>query len=111
MIRDFDVHVYYDLGSRAEAAALRDLALKEFVGRDIHVSRMVDRPIGPHPKPMFEIIVARTNFAEIVFWLMKNRGSLAVLVHEVTDHDTADHTAGAIWMGEKLELDFSQFTT
>ena len=111
MIRDFDVHIYYDLKTRPVAEALRAQAIKDFQNRDIHVSRMVDNKIGPHPMPMFEIVFGRADFAEVVFWLMTNRRGLTVLVHEVTDRDVRDHSEGALWMGEKLELDFSTFTS
>ena len=44
-------------------------------------------------------------------WRKKNRKGLTVLVHEVTDRDLHDHTEGALWMGDKVQLDFSAFTT
>ncbi len=107
--RDFDIHVYYNESSRPQAEALRELALKDFNGRPIHVSRMVDRKVGPHPLPMFEIDFGKEDLGEMIQWLFKNRNGLTVLVHQVTGHDTIDHSAGALWMGEVLEIDFSTF--
>lgn len=110
-IRDFDIHVYYDEASRAKALELRELALKDFTGRSIHISRMVDRKVGPHPLPMFEIDFGKNDLSEMILWLFRNRNGLNVLVHQVTGHDSKDHSAGALWMGEVLELDFSTFDT
>lgn len=109
--RDFDIHVYYDENSRSRAEALRNLALQEFNGRPIAISRMVDRKIGPHPMPMFEIDFGKEHLGEMIQWLLKNRNGLTVLVHQVTGHDTKDHSEGALWMGPPLKLDFSMFDT
>ena len=107
--RDFDIHVYFNADTRSKAEALQSLALKEFHGRPIHISRLVDRKIGPHPMPMFEIDFGKDDLSEMILWLIKNRNGLTVLVHQVTGHDTIDHSEGALWMGDILELDFSKF--
>lgn len=107
--RDFDIHVYYNQDSRDKAFALREKAHKEFKDRNIFVSRMVDKKVGPHPLPMFEITFANEQLSEMIFWLLKNRDGLTVLMHQVTGDDPKDHSDGALWMGSKLELDFSAF--
>ena len=38
---------------------------------------------------------------------MVNHGDLAVLIHPRTGDDLPDHGDYALWLGDKLELDFS----
>ena len=107
--RDFDIHIYYDMQTRPTALAVHDQAIKDFSGRDVFISRMVDQKVGPHPQPMFEIVFAKEDLSEMIFWLIKNRQGLNVLLHQVTGDDPKDHSAGAMWFGQSLELDFSKF--
>ena len=61
--------------------------------------------MGPHPVPMFEVNVFNPEqFGAFVAWLAIFRGPLSALVHPNTGDDMRDHTASAIWMGDKLEL-------
>lgn len=109
--REFDAHVYYTEATRALAAKLRERTLAEFAkseGAPIFVGQLIDRPVGPHPVPMFEICFPTELFGRALLWLLHERGSLTVLVHEVTGDDPRDHSVGAIWLGDKLELDVTK---
>ena len=53
---------------------------------------------------MYQVIFSAGEFAKLVPWLMLNRDGLDVLVHPETGDDVADHTAHAVWLGEKLDL-------
>jgi aromatic ring-cleaving dioxygenase len=57
---------------------------------------------------MFELNFIRGKRDELVRWLTLNRGEHTVLVHEVTGDDPRDHTIGALWLGEPVQLDFSK---
>ena len=105
----FDCHVYYRLddGSKEEALALREAMKAAFPWMRFH--RPFDRPIGPHPLPMWEADFAtydnRHQWPEVVRWIEANHGSLSVLVHpHSTDSDYEDHTAHAFWAGQVLPL-------
>jgi len=106
MIRSYDAHIYYPLNAKLTAEAVRERALAEL--SDVRVSPMIDRNVGPHPMPMFEIQFLPLKHSEMITWLLANRDGLTVLVHEVTGHDPRDHSEGALWMGRVLELDFSK---
>ena len=69
------------------------------------VGEMRDRPVGPHPKPQFEIHF-RKDSLEAVLTLITESG-LTALVHPLTDDDLADHTTLAHWIGEPISLDLS----
>src|SRR5271165_2598453 len=97
MRRDYDAHVYYSAQTRPLADALRARAEAEFRGKPVFVGRMVDERVGPHPHAMFEINFPREIFTEVLCWLMKERGELCALVHEVTGDDPRDHSLGALW--------------
>ena len=104
----YDVHVYYDdEESRARAMELRDRMKVKFPWMRFH--RPFDRPIGPHPVPMWEADFAsyenRNRWDEVRAWLESEAGDLSVLIHpHSTDSDYADHTKNAYWVGEALDL-------
>ena len=107
-IREFDAHVYYSEATRKLAEDLRARLLMEFSPEEMRIGPLINRPIGPHPLPMFELNFRREYAERIRRWLANHRGVLTVLVHEVTGDDPRDHTVGATWLGSPLELDFSQ---
>ena len=102
-------HVYYDQGDRGIAERLhRELRDLQAGGRFPElklVGRMIDRAVGPHPKPQFEIHVLASAVAR-VHELLAGAG-LTALIHPLTDDDLADHTTLARWLGEPLPLDES----
>ncbi|MBD2091044.1 4,5-dioxygenase [Microcoleus sp. FACHB-1515] len=100
-ITSFHAHVYYDADSRDIAARIREALAAEF---DVALGRWHDRPIGPHPQPMYQVSFAVEQFGAVVPWLMLHRSNLDILVHANTGDDVADHTAHALWLGDKLNL-------
>lgn len=94
-------HVYYTPAQREAAAALRDR-----LGRHaavIFVGRMMDRGVGPHPIPQYEIHFREAAVPELTAIL--EQSGLRVLIHPLTTDDLADHTAHARWLGEPVDLD------
>lgn len=107
-IHDYDAHIYFEPEQREFAAALRERAIREFAEKPVFVGRMIDRPIGPHPIPMFEMDFGKLQFKAMLRWLAQNRGPLTVLIHTVTGDDWHDHFDGALWLGNPLKLDTSK---
>jgi DOPA 4,5-dioxygenase len=97
-------HVYYEAWERDAATTLRDaFAGMADAAPILFVGGMVDRPIGPHPIPQFEIhfpAIARPAVAAEVA-----KTGLRALIHPLTDDDLADHTTLAHWIGAPLDLD------
>ena len=103
-IESYHAHVYYsDVVSREAAAAVREALKQRF---ELELGHWHDKPIGPHPLPMYQVSFATSEFARIVPWLMLNRNGLTILVHPNTDDGYRDHAEGALWLGAKLELRF-----
>jgi aromatic ring-cleaving dioxygenase len=100
-IRGFHAHVYYEPATRDAALHVRDGLAERF---DVELGRCHDKPIGPHPKSMYQVKFALSEFGKLVPWLMLNREGLDVLVHPETGNDVGDHTDHAVWLGEKLAL-------
>lgn len=103
----FDVHVYYNDQSREEAMLLREKMSLQFPWMRFHSPK--DRPIGPHPVPMWEAdfheFVNKDKWEEVVDFISKEHGDLSVLIHPYsTDGDFADHTKNAYWVGTPLKL-------
>ena len=104
-ITGFHAHIYYqDEEARKIAAKIREYAEQNF---DVVMGRWREEPVGPHPRPMFQMAFQPDQFEQIVPWLMLNREYLAVLVHPETGDHVADHRDFPLWLGEKLDLDIS----
>jgi aromatic ring-cleaving dioxygenase len=100
-ISNFHAHVYFDPDSREVAARLREGLKAEF---DIQLGRWHEAAVGPHLKPMYQVLFTPQQFGEVVPWLMLNREGLDILVHPSTGNDLLDHTNHALWLGTKLAL-------
>ena len=103
----YDVHVYYDAASRTAALDMREEMKTAFPWMRFYGPK--DRPIGPHPSPMWEADFAayenRGKWAEVARWVEEHRGDLSVLIHPYsTDGDYRDHTENAFWAGDPLPL-------
>ena len=100
----YHAHIYFSDDDRTAAENLR----AEFVaGRPevLFVGRMMDRGVGPHPLPQYEVHFlegSRTAVIEAI-----KASGLRALVHPLTDDDLADHTSLGHWIGEPLNLDVS----
>ena len=105
-IASYHAHVYYEPATRKSAAAVRTDLIARF---PVRLGRWRDKPVGPHPVPMFQVAFEPALFAEFVPWLMLNRRGHPVLVHPNTGDDLADHRDYPLWLGERLSLDFSVF--
>jgi DOPA 4,5-dioxygenase len=100
-ITGFHAHIYFDTSSREAAARVREGLGASF---EVQLGRWHDKPIGPHPKAMYQVAFLPEQFGKVVPWLMLNREGLDILVHPSTGDDVGDHTNRALWLGEKLEL-------
>ena len=101
-IKGFHAHVYFDPATRDAAARVREGLGARF---EVQLGRWHDKPIGPHPKSMYQVKFLPDQFGAVVPWLMLNREGLDVLVHPETGDDVGDHSHRALWLGEKQELD------
>ena len=63
-----------------------------------------DEAVGPHTVSMYQVAFAAEDFPRLVPWLMLNHAGLDVLIHPSTGDSYEDHTANALWLGEKLPL-------
>ncbi|MDZ8186978.1 MAG: DOPA 4,5-dioxygenase family protein [Nostoc sp. ChiSLP02] len=104
IITGFHAHVYYDTETRDVASHIRDELGARF---EVRLGRWQDRLVGPHPKSMYQVAFSPTEFTQIVPWLMLNREGLDILVHPETGDDVTDHTAHALWLGNKLDLNIA----
>jgi DOPA 4,5-dioxygenase len=100
-IHDYHAHIYYDPRTRKAAARIRTAAEKAF---RVVMGRWHDKPIGPHPRSMYQVKFGRGEFPKIVPWLMLNRTGLSILVHPNTGNDYHDHAVNALWLGKPLRL-------
>jgi DOPA 4,5-dioxygenase len=98
---NYDIHTYWRNAAELEEA----LRLKQIlIDNNVQTFSLVDIPIGPHPLPMFEAHVNAENLPAIEALLVANRVNCSILVHEKTGDHVYDHTKGARFLGEPLEL-------
>ena len=98
----FHAHIYYTDEDRPAASALRN----RFTAGNppvLFVGRMIDRGVGPHPIPQFEVHFLESARLEVVAAI--EAAGVRALVHPLTDDDLADHTTLAHWIGKPVELD------
>jgi aromatic ring-cleaving dioxygenase len=100
-ITAYHAHIYYDADSRQRAEHVRAVLGERF---NVRLGPWHDTAVGPHPKSMYQVAFEVEEFARVVPWLMLNRQALDVLVHPETGDDLMDHTAHAVWLGNRLEL-------
>ena len=105
----YHAHIYFDAGTEIQAHAFQAAHTKEASRLGLWVSHLVDRKVGPHPQPMFEVHISSEHLKDYVTFLEKQNPGLSVLLHEDTGDDDKDHSDGARWFGKKLELDFGFF--
>jgi aromatic ring-cleaving dioxygenase len=106
VIRDYHFHLYFMASRRASAEAIQQrlMAQREFA---VEVSTLRDGPGGPHLLPQFWATVLPDAFEAAVRWYVFNHAEHSVLVHPSTGHDLRDHTQHALWLGERMPLDYS----
>ena len=98
---NYDIHIYWrNSDERVEALELQ----KVLIDSNVQTFPFVEKPIGPHPYPMFESHVSSQTLFVIESLLVANRKTCSVLIHEKTGDHVYDHTKGARFLGEPLEL-------
>ena len=98
---NYDIHIYWrNYNERNEALALQ----KVLIENNVQTFPFVEKPIGPHPYPIFESHVTNQTLPAIESLLTINRKTCSILIHEKTGDRVYDHTIGARFLGEPLEL-------
>ena len=103
---NYHAHLYYKEANIDEA---QELAQKAHYLFKVKVGTFHRKEVGPHPSWSCQLTVDHEVFAEIIPWLMKNRGSVHVFVHADTGDDYRDHTRHVMWLGPSYELNLSMF--
>ena len=101
-------HVYYDEKTFSNAVSLV-AKVKEKLPL-VQVGTLWKKPVGPHPRWSCQLSCHKEQFAELLFWLVQERGQLTIFAHIVTGDDVFDHTQGVIWLGESEKLNLHIFS-
>ena len=96
----YHAHIYFDTPQLAQAAQLH----KELSRLPVQLGRIFARPIGPHPKPMFQVVFPETDYSIMRNWLNAHRQDLDVLLHKETGDHLKDHTTEIEWLGNPQNL-------
>ncbi len=106
-IQGWHAHIYFDPGTRAKAARLREAVAARFP--EVRVGRMHDDPIGPHPMASWLFVFEPGALGEVLPWLLLNRDGCIVFLHPETGNALADHTTHALWFGPAQPLRLEAF--
>jgi aromatic ring-cleaving dioxygenase len=99
----YHAHIYFTLDEMALATQVRNniiAALPQLT----YKGQLIPMPIGPHPKPMFELHIPSASINLAMATIDGLRNGLSVLIHPVQTDELEAHTNGASWLGEKLKL-------
>lgn len=105
-IKNYHAHIYYTPETKEAAARVRQ-GLSRF---NAVLGSWHDELVGPHLKPMYQVLFAPEEFDKIVPWLMLNREGLDVLVHPSTGDGKGDHLDRSLWLGTKLGVNLKAFS-
>lgn len=106
-IYGYHAHVYFDAHSLAQARALCEAAAQRFA---LKMGRVHEKLVGPHSSWSCQLAFRAELFADVLPWLLLNRGELVVFIHPITGNELLDHRDRAMWMGAVLPLDLSVLT-
>ena len=101
----YHAHVYLDPQQLQQATQL----YRELGRLQVQLGRIHTRPVGPHPKPMFQVVFSESEYSRLHDWLELNRNGLDILVHKETGNHWLDHTAHVEWLGQPLDLRLEVF--
>lgn len=100
--RSYHGHIYWNDPDGKEIAIWMRPFLKSM---DCRLGTVHDRPIGPHPCPMYQVEYTSRNQSAVENFLKQNSRGLSILLHDDTGDHVIDHTIGARWIGAPLDLD------
>jgi len=103
----YHAHIYWkNLNEKEKALSFRITLHDNGCG----LGRIKDKPVGPHPLPMYQVMYEASNKEFVENYLKKYNGKISILLHEDIGHDhKRDHTDGARWIGKKLQLNLENF--
>lgn len=108
MIHTYHAHIYFKLEQIPMVERIR-LAIAQAIPALTYVGRLIPMPVGPHPKPMFEIHIPAPILEDAIATIERLREDLDVLIHPVHDDDFVAHTEEARWLGKPLSLNVAIF--
>lgn len=103
----YHAHVYFPADAIDLAKEISRNLMSEVPG--LFLAGIAKRPVGPHPLPMIEFHLTEDEKPLLLQALKKETRIESTLVHEDTGDDAYDHSDGAEWVGNKLQLDFGFF--
>ncbi|MDX1915636.1 MAG: DOPA 4,5-dioxygenase family protein [Methylophilus sp.] len=99
----FHAHIYFTLDEQALASRVRE-HIAQAIPQLTYVGKLISMPIGPHPKPMFEIHIPINDIEPAIMAIDHLREGLSVLIHPVQHDELEAHTTQARWLGTPLAL-------
>lgn len=108
LIKAYHAHVYFELDQLALAEEVRQAVVRS-IPELTYLGELIAKPVGPHPKPMFEVHIPADILENAVQRIEAARKDLDVLIHPVNDDPLAAHTTDATWLGNALPLRLDVF--
>lgn len=101
-MKHFHAHIYWENTDQRNAALSWRNELEKMGGI---LGSVHDRPVGPHPLPMYQVEYDERSQSVIEDLLKSRAGNMSILLHTDTGNHVEDHTAGVRWIGKSRELD------
>lgn len=108
-MRPYHAHIYFTVDEIPKATHVREV-IAQAIPQLSYVGRLIPMPIGPHPKPMFEIHIPISIAESAIATIDHLRDGLSVLIHPVQHDELEAHTLKARWLGTPLPLHLAIFS-
>jgi DOPA 4,5-dioxygenase len=104
------IHPYFTAENKEKAVDIYNSVKENFPS--LHLGRIHDNPVGPHPAGSFQITIPPEVFEDIKEFLTENGHGLTMLIHPLTGDDIKDHSEQNIdWIGSPVKINRDFFTS
>ena len=99
----YHAHVFFELDQLNKIQELH-FKLQQELSDPVVIGRLLDKAVGPLPKPMFQIDFEQSELQQVKQVLTQVCYGFSILIHPLLENEYLAHTAYAEWIGLPLSL-------
>lgn len=99
----YHAHVFFELDQLDKIQKLH-FKLQQELSDPVVIGRLLDKSVGPLPKPMFQIDFETSELQQVKQVLTQVCYGFSILIHPLLENEYLAHTTYAEWIGLPLSL-------